>query len=553
MRAMRRRLAIFSVLLLGCPKAIPDGRGEGPLSDGGNPEVERLVARVDAIDAEAGVVLAALDDALWRHWTKGQNLELAKATQGHEALFGLPTLEVLRRAQGLGVESRRAAHLERWILAQALSRALESDTEAVASLEAGATFTLGEKEIPWRDLSRLLINEKSAVKRRALAAGAVSVAERLDGLLAHREDKTAELLAGLSAGSPSQLATATREFDLDAMAATAREVLSATDGTWKSTLQSLSALELKLPLETLTKADLPRLLKVPASVDVAFPRTSVATRAIDTLAGLGLYGRPGLSLELSDGANKRPLPLTVAPSPKDVRVSYKPLGGLRDQTLLLSELGVALALSAASTGHPSTDRLGDPARGSALGALLSWLVMDPAWLSARGVTEAQQPAVIRSARALMLYSVRRAALGVLLHAETVGLGDPEAKAAAVALEARALGVKVPLGEGASLRLELDDGLRSGTTLKAALAAAEVREQLGDRFWASPDAGQALLARWAAGTSTELVVSSSDALVRLLGVSAPSRAVGPTSVVDAGSVEPAGGIDGGAPDTGDAGR
>lgn len=542
---MRRRLAIFSVLLLGCPKAIPGGAREAELADGGSPEVELLRARVDAIDAEAGVVLAAIDGALWRHWTAGESLDLGKATLGHEALFGLSTVEALRRAGGLGVEPRRAAHLEQWILAEALSRALASDNEAVASLEAGATFTVGDKEIAWRDLPRLLINEKSALKRRALAAGAVTVAERLDGLLAHREDKAAELLSRLSGGAPSQLAAATREIDLDAMARAAREILAATDDAWRRTLRALSDQELKLPLEALTKADLPRLLKVPAAVDAAFPRASVATRALDTLAGLGLYGRPGMSFELSDGAKKRPLPLTVALSPRDVRVAFKPAGGLRDQMLLLSELGVALALSAASTGHPSTDRLGDPARASSLGVLLSGLLIDPAWLSARGVAEALKPEVIRIARALMLHSVRRAALGVLLHAETMGLGDQEARAAAVALEARAMGVKVPPEEGAFLRLELDDGFRSGTSLKAALAAAEAREWLGERFWESPGAGQAIVSRWATGTSTEVTFSSAAALYRLLVVGPPSppvRAASPARVVDARKVD-AGVLDG----------
>lgn len=546
---MRRRLAIFSVLLLGCPKAIPSGAGEAELADGGSPEVELLHAKVEAIDAEAGVVLAATDDALWRHWTTGGSLDLGKAALGHEALFGLSTVEVLRRAGGLGVEPRRAAHLERWILAEALSRALASENEAVASLEAGATFTVGDKEIAWRDLPRLLVNEKSALKRRALAAGAVTVAERLDGLLAHREDKAAEVLSRLSGGAPSQLAAATREIDLDALARAAREILAATDDAWRRTLRALSDQELKLPLEALTKADLPRLLKVPAAVDAAFPRASVATRALDTLAGLGLYGRPGMSFELSDGAKKRPLPLTVALSPKDVRVAFKPAGGLRDQTLLLSELGVALALSAASTGHPSTDRLGDPARASSLGVLLSGLLVDPAWLSARGVADALKPEVIRIARALMLHSVRRAALGVLLHAETMGLGDQEARAVAVALQARALGVKVPPEEGAFLRLELDDGFRSGTALKAALAAAEAREWLGERFWESPSAGQAIVSRWATGTSTEVTFSSTAALCRLVLARPPDPPVRAASAapavdgqkVDAGVLD---GLDGG---------
>jgi len=526
---MRGRLAplllSLSLFLVACPKTIPDGR-EGALGPEGSDAAQSLKSRVDAIDAEAGQVLAAVDDALWRHWTRGEPLELAKASAGHDGLFGPATLDALRRAQAQGVEPRRAAHLERWLLGELVSRALTSDTEAVASLEAGATFTLDGKDIAWREVPRLLGAEKSAVRRRALAAGAATVAGRLEPLLDHREDKAAETLANLSAGSPRQLAVVTRELDLEALAATARALLTATDATWSATLATLSELELKLPPEALTKADLPRLLKVPAAVDGLFPRAAVAPRALDTLAGLGLYGRAGMSLELSEGATKRPLPLTVAPSPKDVRVCFKPQGGLRDQTQLLSELGVALALSAASTGHASTDRLGDPARALSLGLLLSGLAAEPAWLTARGIAEAQQPDVIRAARALSLYAVRRAALGVLLHVETLGLPDPEARATAVALEARALGVKVPPEEGAGLRRALDDGLRAGTSLKAALLAAEARAGLPERYFSAPDSGPALLAGWASGTALEVRPSprAVEALCRALGVPVAAEAL-----------------------------
>jgi hypothetical protein len=170
-------------------------------------------------------------------------------------------------------------------------------------------------------------------------------------------------------------------------------------------------------------------------------------------------------------------------------------------------------------------------------------VSEPQWLAARGIGAPQQAGVIRAARALQLYAVRRAALGVLLHAETTGLTDQDAKAAAVALEARALGVKVAPEEGGAFRIELDDGLRSATYLKAALAAADQRERLQERFWVSPDAGRELLGRWSSGTSEELAVSpgAAEALVRTLGGGAQSHSVSP--VPDAGLLGPG---DGGTP-------
>jgi hypothetical protein len=284
------------------------------------------------------------------------------------------------------------------------------------------------------------------------------------------------------------------------LAAAAREVLAATEAPWRATLAHLAQGELKLPVEALTRADLPRLLKVPAAVDAAFPRATVTAGALETLAALGLSGRGALTLDLSESATKQPLPLTVAPAPSQVRLAFKPTGGLRDEALLLAELGTALALSAAATPHASTNRLGDPARAGVLAALLSGLPTDPAWLAARSLAEPLRGPVSRQARALELHALRRTAALVLLHHQTSGLPEAEARLKLVEVLKGALAVKVGPEEGVRLRLELEDGLRCATELKATLAAAVLRQRLGAGWWASPDAGARLLEAFAPGAS-----------------------------------------------------
>lgn len=447
---------------------------------------------LDALDAEAGRVLAEADEALWRHWTSGAPLSLPA---GRDTFFSQQTLELLR-ADG----SQRARHLEHFIVAELLARALASDTEAIASLEAGATFTLDSREVLWRDLPRLLVTEKSAVKRHALWAASGQVAERLESLLTHREQVSATQLAALGVPSALELWAAARGVSSVALARDARALLEKTDEAWSATLTALSEAELKLPVDVLTRADLPRLLKVPAAVDAAFPRAQVAPFALATLSNAGLKSAPGLTLDLTEAAAKKPLPLTVAPKPSDVRVSFKPVGGLRDMTHLLAEPGAAVAWRSASTGHASTDRLGDPAHTLVVAELFAALVQEPAWLQARGIAEADHAAIVAAARAQRLYALRRACMAVLLRIETDGLSDSEAHARVEQISAHALGVKASKEDALRLHLDLDEGLRAASVLKAAFQAALERERLGARWWGSPEGLKSLAPRLAAGTS-----------------------------------------------------
>ncbi len=478
---------IFGLLLIlaGCLKSAPPPDVAPPPPDAGTTEAELIAPKVEAIEKEAAVVVRAVDEALWTHWTTGAPLELAAASKGHEALFSRQSLQVLRRARELRPwESKRISNLERWLGGELLARGVAAESEALANLEASATFTVDGKELPWRDLSKLLVNEKSAVKRRALWNGSHAAALRIDAAVRRREEKSKEVLAALELPAPLDFAAEMRGLELDALQKSADEVLTRTDAEWKATLQALADAEVKLPVAALTRAELPRLLKVPAVVEAEFPRPKIATRAVQTLGTLGVYGKPGLTLDLAEAAKKHPLPLTVAPAPDDVRVSVKPAGGLRDQQAVLGELGAALTLHGSRSGSFAIDRLGNPAETLRSSELFASLVTEEAWLSANEVNN--RPQVIASARALRLFLLRRAAGIVLARLETQALADEAAaRAKYVAVMRRAMGITLAPEEGARWRFETDDFLRSATQLDAMLGAEALRVQLGEGWWLKP--------------------------------------------------------------------
>jgi len=484
---MRSQLSLVAGLLLltACPKsAPPPDVSAGPV-DAGTTEAELIAPKLDALEAEVASVVRDVDEALWQHWTAGAPLDLAATTRGHDALFSKDALTLLRRARELRpADAERIDNLTRWLAGELLARGVAAESEALANLEASATFTLDGKELSFRELSKLLVSEKSAVKRRALWNASHAAALRLDAAIARRNQKMDEVLAGLDFPSSLEFAATTRQLDLDALAQEADQALSSTDATWKTTLQALSDADVKLPLSALTRGDLPRLLKVPAALDAEFPKAKLAPRVVQTLGTLGVYGKPGLTLDLAEAAKKNPLPLTVAPVPTDVRVSVRPLGGLRDQQVVLGELGAALELHRARARPFALARLQNPAVALRASELFSSLLTDGAWLTANEV--GQRDAVIAAAQAQRLFALRRAAGIVLATLETRALSDEaEARSKYVQVMARAMGLTLAPEEGARWRLETDDFLRSATQLQAMLRAEQWRVRLGEEWWMKP--------------------------------------------------------------------
>jgi hypothetical protein len=441
--------------LAGCPKSAPvTDLATAP--DAGVTEAELIAPKVDALEREAAQVVGAIDEALWKHWTTGAPLDLPATTQGHDALFSKQSLLTLRKARELRpADAQRIQNLERWL----------------------------GGELPWRDLNKLLVSEKSAVKRRALWNGSHAAALRLDAAIQRRDEKVKEVLSALELPAPLDFAADTRGLDLDALQKSADEILTRTETEWKTTLAALSEATVKLPVNALTRGELPRLLKVSGNVDAEFPRSKIATRAVQTLGTLGVYGQPGLTLDLAEAAKKNPLPLTVAPAIGDVRVSVKPVGGLRDQEAVLGELGAALTLHAAKSGSFAIDRLGNPTEALRGSELFVSLLREETWLSANDVSMNERPQVIATAKAQHLFLLRRAAGVVLAKLQTQALSDEAAaRAKYVAIMSRAMGLQLAEAEGARWRVETDDFLRSATQLEALLSAEAWREKLGEGWW-----------------------------------------------------------------------
>lgn len=465
MFSQRFALVAAVVSLTGCVTSAPAPQ---PPADAGTTEAEVVAAKFVALEAEAQLVLAGVDTALWTHWTTGEPLELRKVREGHEGLLSPQTLTTLRRAKELkAVEPVRIDDLERWVAGELLSQGVADESASLAALEATLTFTLDGRELAWRDLPRLLVSEQSTVKRRALWTASHAAALKLDEAIALRDARLAQVTQAL--GLPADFELRSRGLTSGTLRADAEALLSTTDDEWKTTLQRLSDADVKLPLKALTRGDLPRVLRVPANVDAEFSQEKLTAR-LSTLGGLD-----ALKLDLTEAPRKSFVPLAVAPSPTDVRVSVRPAGGLREQQQVLSEIGLAFRLHGAR-------RLSDPAAAMNEAELYAALVRDDAWLTDAGVTLRGE--TIAASRALWLFAARRAAALVLSKLET-STDEAAARAKYVELMSRAMGLTLPAAEGARLRIETSDAWRAASQLDAMLKAEKTRATLDGGWWKTP--------------------------------------------------------------------
>jgi hypothetical protein len=470
------------LVLSGCPKNVPRPASEPGQSAAPPSSIDpALDKEVTALAAEALALVKERDDALWTHWTLGVPLELEKPAQKHAGLFEDEALVKVRLARSKGVgHPIGLKRFESWLLGERLARASAAANGALAQLEETATFKLEGKELRWRDLGRLLANEKSAVKRKALwVASREAVAAVAEGC--RKRDEA----IGLT------------QVPDDETLVRARALLDETQGEWKQLLEELARSELGLPGDKVTRADLPRLLKPSSVADPVFPRQQQATKATAVLSALGFYGLPGLTLDLSESAKKNPLPLTIAPGgASDVRVCFRPAGGVRDLSSLLGELGRALALHETKEPPEALSRLAIPVEAEASALLFAQLAESRVWLKEQGVSEADSEAAARSVRALRLFSLRRAAGNLLAAKASVGQ-SPEATAEAWRVASvEALGVPLSPEDLPRWRLE-SDALGRGAGLLGAYALASAwRKALPDHWWKQPQSAAALRSGWA---------------------------------------------------------
>lgn len=510
----RRAAALggLAALALCC---VPTSPATPPSPD---PEVERarerdaLRPRVERLSARAAELLRSQHELVWRSWTEGVRATLDDTYRGQEELFGVESARLLERYRQLVTdpqEIRALTYLRVYVVGEHLARELGDLSEAIANLEASLTFTAGGKDHPYRDLERLLAAERDAERRRELYEGATSAVERISQSLRRREDKLGELLGALGYPSYEAFGAELRQADLERLSLLAEEILQATSAPYAEVIDRLAIRELGLPLQRLRRSDFPRLFRS-RGVDAAFPRDQVMPRVERTLEGLGfpLSGLPSVRVDLREarpgGKNPRPLTLPVR-VPADVRLSYAPVGGARDQALLLHEIGHVLHYAMTRPMRFELAELGNRAVSEAYAHLFADLVVDPVWLTEHaGLTGDRQAEYLAASSAQRLFEIREAA-GRLLYQLQLRRNQPvNPRELYAQIMQRTYGVRLSEADAARYLLDLEDFYASADDFRAWFLAGQLQGQLKGRFgpawWRERAAGEFLRALWAHGNA-----------------------------------------------------
>ncbi|MBF5044429.1 chromosome segregation protein SMC [Aggregicoccus sp. 17bor-14] len=514
---MRPRLLLLlplALLIAACAKR-PSASPANPAALQG--ESAQLTREVQGLSSRAEALLERQDDRVWAYWTEGTQADVGATYAQDAQLFSLASLRKIDRLRQLSTaprEVRALTYLESLFAGEYLASALEEQNDAVANLEGSLSYTLPDpkggagREVRYRDLERLLANERSAEVRRALYRGATPSIERLNQSLRRREERLQAVVRQL--GYPSYVAFSAelRQADLDRLAALAEEILQATQAPYLTVMTRLAKSELGLSFEQLTRADIPRLFR-PREVDSFFPRAAQLTRVDKTLAGLGiqLSALPNVRVDARELPRKNPRPLTLAPKvPGDVRLSVRPADGVLEQARVLHEVGHLL--HAAFTREPRFElaKLGNPTVGEAWAALFEDLVEDPVWLEEQaGLTDVRRDTFLAASSAHRLFLIRRAAGRLLYQLELRRRGDKvDARALYSAILQRTDALPMGPDDEARYLVDLEDFFQSADAFRAWFLAGQLQGQLKARFgpawWHSAEAGKFLEGLWAHGNA-----------------------------------------------------
>jgi hypothetical protein len=506
-----------ALLIAACAK----GRSPtGPSPEALRGEAAQLTREVQALSGRAEALLARQDAQVWAFWTEGAQADLTATYAADAELFSLASLRKIDRLRQLTSapgEVRALTHLQSLFAGEYLASALEEQNDAVANLEASLTFTLPEpgaegdaagREVRYRDLERLLANERSAAVRRALYAGATPSLERLNQSLRRREERLQAVVRQLGYPSYEALSAELRQADLDRLAALAEQILQATQGPYLTVMARLARSELGLSFEELTRADIPRLFR-PREVDSLFPKAAQLARVEATLKGLGieLAALPNVRVDARELPRKNPRPLTLAPRvPEDVRLSVKPAEGVLEQGRVLHEVGHLLHAAFTREQRFELAKLGSATVGEAWAALFEDLLEDPVWLEEHaGLSGVRRDTFLAASSAHRLFLIRRAAGRLLYQLELRrGGGSVDARKLYSAILQRTDALPMGPDDEARYLVDLEDFFQSADAFRGWFLAGQLQGQLKARFgpawWRSAEAGAFLQGLWARGNA-----------------------------------------------------
>ena len=421
----------------------------------------------------------------------------------HATLFDAPALEWLRGlADGEGEEAAQARELLAFATREHLAAEVAELTDRVAAAEATAVIMWRGEAIPYRAAWNRATDIANRAERNALAASYLEAVEAINPLRLERFERTGAAVRRLGYASVPDMVRATASFDPQALAAEMRAFLADSETVYYAAQRRLMA-EIDVEQGDGARVDLDRVLRG-AGWDSWFPARGMLAALRGTLAGMGidLDAQAAIQLDVEQRDRKSPRAFCAAVRvPGDIRLVIQPHGGWDDYAAVLHEAGHAEHFAHVAPDLPAAFRLlGDDSLTEGYGWLFEVLLGEPEWLMERAGMPEPDARVFADFHAFWQLANMRSNAAKLIYEFYLHSGVD----AALAREQYAgmLGLTLGVREPDEAYLLADDSLYVARYVRAVMVAGSLsswmRDRVGESWWGSADAGDALRRSWSRG-------------------------------------------------------
>ena len=486
---------------------------------------------VDSLRADAEQLVKAQSLMGWNNWAFGMqsNQDSLYTTYAH--LFTRENIALVRRVEDAerdSVQKKRLRYFRRYLTTEYLSKENAKLNDRISNLEASLVVQCQGKDIPYRQVSTLLSNEKNQARREALYVALDPALDSLNQLYLQVEQQNLRLARDLGYGSYNDMAEALKGFSFSEFKQVAERVLAETEGTYTVLLGELTTNQLRIPPDRFFRYDIGPLFRN-ARFDKYFSASSMMPVLEKTYRGLGVnlatQNNLRIDAEVRETKNPRAVcyPVDV---PSDVRLSIKPIGGVDDYAALFHEMGHGEHYANTRENAFEFRYLGESTVTETYAFLSEYLLSNQAWLRlhTRMPVRAEKE-FLRFQAFHRLYYIRRYSAKFLYELELHdGVADPAGLYAQ--LQSTATGAHEIPSDRKRYLSDVDALFYSASYLRAwyleAQLSAKLRREFGFNWFEHPGAGEYLRGLWGHGDRWD-----GNELARMIG----NEAITPDALLD----------------------
>ena len=454
---------------------------------------------LDRLDREAAAFSGATTREYYLNYAGlKDDLELGPIFKRHAALF---RRKIVDEVLALKTKDKRYPHLREFVLGGYLEQAAKELTEEIASRETADSIEWEGKQVPYRSVSQLVMNEPDPSRRHDLDRRRLEVTATQNPLRQRRWVALYQKSRELGFATYVEMCETLGALHLDALRQTMERFLWDTEGPYRDRL----AVELRaagVDPALAERSDLSRLLRSP-QFDASFPSERMLPALEATLRDLGVDvdHQPNVIVDAEERPKKSPrafcAPVEI---PGEIYLVISPHGGHDDYRALFHEAGHAQHFAHIAGDQPFAYRgLGDNSVTEGFAFVLEHLVYGASWLERHlGLTESQ--GYVSFSRFYKLYFLRRYAAKLLYELELHTSEDVLAMGKQYAdLLTAHVGVRYDPEDYLS---DVDDAFYCARYLRAWTFDAQLRawfaRQWGESWYTTTEGGAKLRELWSLG-------------------------------------------------------